>query len=209
MSLSHSELCEIGRRWLLRSLSSKGPGCRIALAEPPIGLHGGEIPDAIGWRTADALPSTYMVEAKTSRSDFHADAGKMHRNSLAGVGNYRFYLCPEGVIQPDDLPEKWGLLWVNGNGRMKHIVSPFATARWGDVSKALTPMRFENVNQRHETSILANALARVGDPQAVLAEVRESQRRANWLAKQCDQQRADIRELSSRLFMAKFGEGEA
>lgn len=195
MTLTHKALCEIGRRWLLRSHSAKGPGCRIALAEPPIGLHGGEIPDAIGWRTADYRLTTYVVEAKTSRSDFLADKAKLHRGDAAGVGDYRYYLCPEGVIDVEDLPAQWGLLWVRANGHIKHRVNPHATRTNLNVRAALDEMRFEHVNRRQETAILANALARVGDPQAALDEIRHFQRAFNRLAQQYDKQAEEIREL--------------
>ena len=28
-----------------------------------------------------------------------------------GVGAFRYYCCPEGLINETDLPDKWGLLW--------------------------------------------------------------------------------------------------
>lgn len=30
------------------------------------------------------------------------------------VGNYRYYLCPTGVIKEEELPENWGLLVWDG-----------------------------------------------------------------------------------------------
>jgi len=35
----------------------------------------------------------------------------------AGLGVYRFYLCPVGLIQPEELPPKWGLLYAE-NGKV-------------------------------------------------------------------------------------------
>lgn len=32
------------------------------------------------------------------------------------MGNYRFYLSPEGVVNVEDLPEGWGLLWATSRG---------------------------------------------------------------------------------------------
>jgi hypothetical protein len=30
-----------------------------------------------------------------------------------GMGNYRSYLCPEGLIVPGDIPDGWGLIWYS------------------------------------------------------------------------------------------------
>ncbi len=52
---------------------------------------------------------TVLVECKVSRADFLADMAKPHRYS-GGVGNWRYYVAPEGVISPDELLAKWGLV---------------------------------------------------------------------------------------------------
>lgn len=56
---------------------------------------------------------SYLIETKISRSDFLADAKKTFRKDpTQGIGDYRYYACPEGLIKPDELPEKWGLIYV-------------------------------------------------------------------------------------------------
>ena len=40
------------------------------------------------------------------------------------MGVFRFFLCPAGIIQPEDLPEKWGLLWVNEKGKVRQKIGP-------------------------------------------------------------------------------------
>jgi len=74
--------------------------------------HGGsEQADALAFNSGESC----MVEVKISRSDFLADAKKWFRlYSDKGVGTYRYYLCPEGLIQTTDLPLNYGLLWVVG-----------------------------------------------------------------------------------------------
>jgi hypothetical protein len=68
-----------------------------------------EIPDAIGWRSYES----YLVECKTSRADFLADLKKPHRvNPDWGMGDRRYYMTPPDLVQPDELPEHWGLLWA-------------------------------------------------------------------------------------------------
>ncbi len=68
------------------------------------------IPDVIGFKQ----DCSYLIECKTSRSDFFADRKKPHRHprSMFGVGNYRYFLCPTDCIQVEDLSEGWGLLWI-------------------------------------------------------------------------------------------------
>lgn len=37
------------------------------------------------------------------------------------MGNYRYYLCPENVIKESELPDGWGLTYVNEKGKTKEI----------------------------------------------------------------------------------------
>jgi hypothetical protein len=51
------------------------------------------------------------VECKVSRADFFADQEKPFRkNPELAMGCERFYLVPQGLISPHELPGKWGLL---------------------------------------------------------------------------------------------------
>jgi len=98
----HDVLCVRAAKWLK---SSKG--CAFA-------MHGvvatcAEIPDAMGFKAWDS----YLIEVKMSRSDFLRDKKKYHkRTGEGGMGNYRFYLCPEGLLKPEDMPDGWGLLYA-------------------------------------------------------------------------------------------------
>ena len=57
-----------------------------------------------------------LLEVKTSRADFLADRLKPERSGhRRGVGLYRAYLCPEGLLSVNDLPARWGLLYATGN----------------------------------------------------------------------------------------------
>ena len=97
----HSTLVETGVRWL-------GRRCSVVLYE--FAAAGDENPDVIGWASgADSI----LIECKSTRSDFLRDATKtVRKNSRAGMGRRRYYLCPPEVIQVKDLPPKWGLLWT-------------------------------------------------------------------------------------------------
>lgn len=103
--LTHRQLCERARSWLL------GRGrCSIALVEFKTILS--EIPDAIGFRNSGR--ESLLVECKASRSDFLADKNKPHRiGESDALGTYRWYMCEPDVIRIEDLPERWGLLYVD------------------------------------------------------------------------------------------------
>ena len=63
---------------------------------------------------------------KVSHSDFLADKKKWWRTQAKPelqAGNLRWYLCPEGIIKPEELPEGWGLLYWDGK-QISPIVAP-------------------------------------------------------------------------------------
>lgn len=81
----------------------------------------GECPDAFAWGGS----STQLIEVKVSRSDFLSDKRKLWRyHSRSGLGSYRSYLCPEGLIELKDLPRYWGLLYIDKNGKITEIQKP-------------------------------------------------------------------------------------
>src|SRR5699024_2495989 len=123
----------------------------------------GEVPDAIGFKTEFGYRGSIVVEVKTSRADFFADAKKPHRNgSIEGMGNWRYYLCPSDLIKPEEIPGKYGLLYVNNRGHVKHIISPFNTDHWSDYAAEMERMRF-NADNHREMFVLIKLLARLGD----------------------------------------------
>lgn len=92
-----------------------------------------------------------VIEVKVSRSDFKADQKKWARSKQAEMlnlqaGRYRWYLCPEGVIKPEELPDKWGLLYWDGK-KIRPIVPPKAfdntsKADMGILTSILTREKF-------------------------------------------------------------------
>lgn len=114
---THDELCKKAVAWLKRPNSAGGCGCPNAYSEVKSGSNGGEIVDAIGLKTASGTESV-VVEVKVSRSDFLADKKKAFRkNSELGMGNFRYYMCPENLIREDELPPKWGLIYIGRRGK--------------------------------------------------------------------------------------------
>ena len=100
--MQHSTLVAMGVRWL-------GRKCSVVLYE--FATLADENPDVIGW---GAGSGSVLIECKLSRSDFLRDKAKASRkNSRAGMGHRRYYLCPADLIEVKDLPPKWGLLWVD------------------------------------------------------------------------------------------------
>lgn len=119
--MTHDELCLRAEKWL------KSQNCGVVFHDrfQPY-TPTGEQPDAIGFR--DGL--SIMVECKTSRADFHADKKKKFRsNPELGMGDWRFYMCPPGVITEEDLPTGWGLLYCYPK-QIKRIVAPKGSRDW-------------------------------------------------------------------------------
>jgi len=98
--MQHATLVQLGVRWLSRQ-------CPVVLYEAAAVKK--EIPDVIGW----AGPRAVLIECKVTRADYLRDSAKATRaDPQKGMAHRRYYLCPAGVIQPPDLPPKWGLLWA-------------------------------------------------------------------------------------------------
>lgn len=91
-------------------------------------LHGctiGALNYSGGWNPerVDAIlfnsRSSFLIEAKVSRSDFLADKKKLSRiEPSRGVGRYRYYACPPDLISATELPAKWGLIYIGGRGEI-------------------------------------------------------------------------------------------
>lgn len=89
---------------------------RCGVVLPDFFSHNTEIADVMAWD----YRFSYMIEVKVSRSDFHADKKKYFRMwPKRGMGNFRYYACPTGLIKPEEVPDGWGLLYVNGKGGVR------------------------------------------------------------------------------------------
>ncbi len=72
---------------------------------------GFELPDVIGWMVNG---TSWLIEVKTSRSDFLVDRKKAFRKEPSlGLGNFRWYATPPGLVKPEEMPLGWGLLEVH------------------------------------------------------------------------------------------------
>ena len=110
---THTNLCKRGGKWLKKhSQNVLVPNCSIVAVELFTQVES-EIPDIIGWCSWCSV----MIEVKVQWSDFLRDFKKPFRQICAdGVGELRFYLCPENMISENELPENWGLLYETKRG---------------------------------------------------------------------------------------------
>lgn len=113
MRVTHDELIERGKRWLL------GTGrCNTVVAGA--GAWFGEAPDAIGW-----MPSgvSILIECKTTLSDYYSDLQKpCRRVPENGIGAFRFYMAEKGLLTTRNLRNGWGLLEV-GVSQVRRMVN--------------------------------------------------------------------------------------
>jgi hypothetical protein len=135
-TVDHQNLVVLAARWL-----ETKKRCSVVITE----MTGGstETADAIGWRRH----TSFLVECKTSRSDFHADKKKIsRRDPFHAIGEWRYYLVPAGLVAVEELPAQWGLLEV----------------RAGKVVETKQADFFHETNRSYEIATLISALRRIG-----------------------------------------------
>lgn len=141
--MTHGEMVWFAFDWLTQEM-----GCRIVLTEPT--LYRNERPDAIGWKGWKPWPhQSILVECKMSRRDFRADAKKKaRRDNSSGLGDYRYFMVPAGLVKPDEVPARWGLLEVSpAKGLIEHTVR--AKSQFG-----------QNIDKVQECELLLTAIDR-------------------------------------------------
>jgi hypothetical protein len=111
--MTHKYLVEIGYKWCLSR-------CGFAFKE--LSCINAEIADVIGFNSN----GTFLIEAKVSRADFLKDKKKPFRcNPCIGMGDWRFFIAPKGLIKIEELPDMWGLIEVNEKGKALTVHNPF------------------------------------------------------------------------------------
>ena len=134
--INHDTLVKKARSWLINH-------CRCVLVSTEV-VAGREEADAIGF----THHASTLIECKTSRSDFLSDLKKsFRRHPELGMGEYRYYLAPLGVISSDEVPPSWGLLGLDGRGTI-------------EVKKSDR----HAVDHRAELGLLVSIIRRVGKP---------------------------------------------
>lgn len=151
--LTHADLVKIAGRWLRNTAA-----CSVVLEELCAATGNGENPDAIGWYCGRTL----LVECKVSRSDFLADKKKAFRAEPArGLGLYRYFMAPKGLLRAEEMPDRWGLLEVSG--RRVYLSSGHEPKSWHQgVNRWAFERRFHEGEQQMLLSAMARIKVRVG-----------------------------------------------
>ena len=112
--MTHNQLVRRMANWLKAT-----KGYTVVISELSTRL--GETPDVIAWKY-EALST--LIECKVSRADFLADKKKCFRRAEdTGMGDWRYFAAPKGLLSAADIPEGWGLLEV-GERRIRETVKP-------------------------------------------------------------------------------------
>jgi len=153
-SLTHKDLVEIGYRWCLSR-------CGFAFKELVTLNPWGEVPDVIGFNTM----GSFLLEAKTSRNDFLADRAKPFRRMPEhGVGDWRFMICPKGLISVEELSVGWGLIEVESLHKRPVVThNPFGKGNiycnWHrniKSNKAEIALMYSALRRLHELKLIDN-----------------------------------------------------
>ncbi len=155
---THDALVRAGRRFLVikggfTGYADKQLPCQVVITEMA-GSHS-EIPDVLGWYWG----VTTLLEAKTSYADFQADAKKRFRSDPEqGMGVFRAYITPAGLIPESALPDGWGLIEVLSLRRTVVRVAPRAfTTRNKDAEFGVLFSMVRRLNfDRHESVSVAS-----------------------------------------------------
>jgi len=114
--LTHDELVAVTAKWLKNHTQNAIiPNCTTICTEIVTANCTGETPDVLGW----CYWTSVLIEVKVSRADFLKDKKKPFRQfSSLGLGEFRYYCCPEMIISEAELPDKWGLIYCNDKGKL-------------------------------------------------------------------------------------------
>lgn len=140
--VTHKELVEVAYKWVLKRGS-----CGVAFKE--LKTANIEIPDVIGFGSGFSA----VIECKVSRSDFLQDKKKPHR--AQGMGTFKYFCCPEGLIKAEELPAKWGLIYVANDKEYKLLVNPKLGTNKVDVYDASKDYYIQYYPNAFERDIIA------------------------------------------------------
>ena len=109
--MTHEKIVAVAGKWLKKHEQNiLIPNCSLVLTELVAATTSGEIPDVIGWCSWISV----LIEVKTSRADYFRDSLKPFRAyGNLSMGELKYYICPTGMISIDEVPEYWGLLYID------------------------------------------------------------------------------------------------
>lgn len=141
-SLHYQLACKVAQ-WIRRRENAEKWRTPYQLSAVELVCAGCENPDVYATNGCDSA----VIEVKTSHSDFLNDQKKLSRRDKGfAMGNYRYYLCPEGIISEDELPEGWGLLYEKD----------------GRIHKVVPALEHRDANMRWDVMLLSSILRREG-----------------------------------------------
>jgi hypothetical protein len=147
---THKDLIPIAYKWVLKRAS-----CGVAFKELNTNCSNKEYPDVIGF---SGWGRSVLIEVKVSRSDFLNDKKKAFRKDPhLGMGMYRFFMCPTGLIATHELPAGWGLIYVAGSGRATCVHNPYFKGPEGNI----WANGFDKRNIVAEHGLMVSALRRL------------------------------------------------
>ena len=115
----HHETCLVVAKLLKKGVKSAGipPMYLRAVELSDITTGTCEAPDVIAYRQNVKDNVCMVFEIKVSRADFKADSKKRCRGYAEGMGVQRYFVVPDDLVSPDEVPEGWGLLSLS-NGSL-------------------------------------------------------------------------------------------
>jgi len=105
--MSHDDIADFTALYLRKK------GYPLSLSNIKTANHG-EQPDVLGVSLNGA---SIVCEVKTSKSDFLADSKKPWRSKGNGMGDFRAYVTPKGLLKVDEVPYGWQLWELHGSKR--------------------------------------------------------------------------------------------
>lgn len=137
MGTEHDKLVLKAVQWLRNNQKCKPIFAEMVTCAPTT-------PDAIGWWWGQSR----LIEVKVSRSDFFRDRKKIaHLFPDSAIGRRRWYMTPTGLVRPEEVPEGWGLVTVEGASATVIVEAP---------ERVLGPLA-----QEQEMQMLSSAIRRL------------------------------------------------
>lgn len=161
MNVSHDRLVDKAANFLKYQKN-----CRVVLKEHYAATFCGETPDVIGWKNCNS----YLIECKTSRADYFADKKKKFRKFADnsgyfhkyGMGKFRYYFVPEGLVSPEEVPGNWGLVYLDGRSYKEIITCDHSLYENPTVINRDNPTRYNELSPEayeNEIAMLISAYA--------------------------------------------------
>jgi len=121
--MKRCDLLRIGRRYMVQAIHLDP--VLVEYPSPPV-LNW--MPDLIGWKLDIGFGGTYVlnsyiIDVCANLKEFRKDSTNKAL-AKSNLGQNRYYLTPDGLVQKADLPEGWGLIYYNTKTKRCRKVVP-------------------------------------------------------------------------------------